>query len=358
MRVLFVGIQTKPEDGGAHSFQETVIDALKNYFSNHEFIFTSITSGEKILNEKINALNIDFVWFLFPYHEDIESPFAITVWDLAHRKHPYFPEVSLSGWNFNAREQFYSSTLPKASLVISGSEILKQEIHEYYGVPLMNILTIPLPLTSIAHDLKNLSFPNIYGLLENDIYLFYPAQFWPHKNHKTLIDTIELLRNMEKPYKLVFCGSDKGNQGYIQDYVFKKRLAEKVIFAGFVDNQTLFSLYKHASSLVFSSAFGPDNLPPLEAMMLECPVICSRYEGAYEQLGDAALYFETFSANEIADQIIKLEDDTDRQTLIKKGKKLLASKTPYIYCTNIIQALDYFAKIRALWESGNHYKHL
>ena len=34
---------------------------------------------------------IDFVWFLSPYYEPVDVPFAATVWDLGHREMPYFP---------------------------------------------------------------------------------------------------------------------------------------------------------------------------------------------------------------------------------------------------------------------------
>ena len=37
------------------------------------------------------------------------------------------------------------------------------------------------------------------------------------------------------------------------------------------------------------SLFGPENLPPLEAMALGCPVVAADVPGAREQLGDAAL---------------------------------------------------------------------
>ncbi|MFM6269445.1 MAG: glycosyltransferase, partial [Dolichospermum sp.] len=49
------------------------------------------------------------------------------------------------------------------------------------------------------------------------------------------------------------------------------------------------SLYINAFSLAFMSFFGPDNLPPLEAMALGCPVIASKVSGSEEQLGNNAL---------------------------------------------------------------------
>ena len=47
-----------------------------------------------------------------------------------------------------------------------------------------------------------------YGLEPG--YLFYPAQFWPHKNHATLLAALALLRDRGVKKRLVLCGSDRG----------------------------------------------------------------------------------------------------------------------------------------------------
>ncbi len=42
-------------------------------------------------------------------------------------------------------------------------------------------------------------------------YLLYPAQFWAHKNHATLFESVaKLARDGRDPYELVLVGSDKG----------------------------------------------------------------------------------------------------------------------------------------------------
>ena len=45
---------------------------------------------------------------------------------------------------------------------------------------------------------------------------------------------------------------------------------------------------------------GPTNMPPLEAMELGCPVICSDLAGHHEELGDAAIYFDPENPSDIA----------------------------------------------------------
>ena len=51
-------------------------------------------------------------------------------------------------------------------------------------------------------------------------YLFYPAQFWAHKNHATLFDALaELARDGGEPYELVLVGSDKGQLDHVRALV-------------------------------------------------------------------------------------------------------------------------------------------
>ena len=68
--------------------------------------------------------------------------------------------------------------------------------------------------------------------------------------------------------------------------------------------------------------FGPTNIPPLEAMACRCPVAVSRIYGMEEQLGDAALYFNPGSIDDISENMINLWINPDLcAELIKKGTK-------------------------------------
>ena len=88
---------------------------------------------------------IDMVWFLEPPGAAVSIPFITGVWDLQHRSQPYFPEVSITGWNWEARERTYRSILPRASFILTGTQVGKQEIVHYYGVNCENVVVIPLP---------------------------------------------------------------------------------------------------------------------------------------------------------------------------------------------------------------------
>jgi glycosyltransferase involved in cell wall biosynthesis len=102
---------------------------------------------------------------------------------------------------------------------------------------------------------------------------------------------------------------------------------------------------------------GPDNLPPLEAMALGCPVVSAAFNGAREQLGEAALFFEGLDAHDAASQILKLRDSKLREVLISNGRSLVQFRGPDHYTNKINQALDRFAIKRRLWGPCNSYRH-
>jgi glycosyltransferase involved in cell wall biosynthesis len=98
---------------------------------------------------------------------------------------------------------------------------------------------------------------------------------------------------------LVLCGSDKGNLKYINTTIHKLGLTDFVLFLGFISNEEMYALYYNATALIMASWFGPTNMPPIEAMEIGCPVICSDIAGHSEILGDAALYFDPFDDNSL-----------------------------------------------------------
>jgi len=96
--------------------------------------------------------------------------------------------------------------------------------------------------------------------------------------------------------------------------------------------------------------FGPENLPPLEAFALGCPVIASNVSGANEQLGDAALLVDPKCPKEIAQAIKNLHDKPNlREDLIYRGSKRASIWTGKDFVRGVFSILDEFEAIRRCW---------
>lgn len=404
MKVALFISQQIPQAGGGHTFESQLLQTIVNLaaLSNHNFVF--YTSSEEVPNyllstsiqvvslyrslkerikskilrtakailskirhprskfeiegwyEKhiINLLKInqiDITLSLVPGSPVVDYPYITTVWDLQHRLQPYFPEVSISG-EWDNREKSYLKMLRQAAFIITGTEVGKAEIEKFYHIPAERIKVIPFftpQFTSIS-KLTDQDIIKKYNLPSQ--YLFYPAQFWPHKNHIGLLLAIKLLKEKyDIEFPLVFVGSDKGNESYVREMVQKLNLSQQVYFLGFVPQEDMVNLYGHAFALTFMTFFGPDNLPPLEAMALGCPVIASNVSGAKEQLGDAALLVDPKKPEEIAEAIKSLSEDSAlRQDLIERGLIRASQWTAQDYVKEIFSVIDNFEAIRRCWK--------
>jgi glycosyltransferase involved in cell wall biosynthesis len=259
-------------------------------------------------------------WHLLLY----KLPFIITIFDGCHRDAPEFEEVRAFG-EFERREVLFRSAATKAVLVITNAKELIDALCRRYALEPDRAVCIPFsPSTYVtrptaSEQTNDAAVLRKYGLESG--YLFYPSQFWPHKNHATLLAALALLRDQGLKKRLVFCGSDRGTRDKIVALIAHHGLADQVSIIGFVDSSELGALYRGAMALVMPSYFGPTNLPPLEAWAVGTPVI---YPAAFKaQVADAAVLFDYDSPRSLADAIIGVGSAEVRERLRFAGENRL-----------------------------------
>jgi glycosyltransferase involved in cell wall biosynthesis len=333
-----------------NSFFAKILEHL--YFSVNFPFFNILYFKFLPIQTEIRKNNIDFMVFLQWKHGIVDIPSITPVWDLQHRLQPWFPEVSGKG-EWDNREKYYQKVLGRSSIILTGTSAGQEEVSQFYNIPKDRIKVLPLPTPSDA--LANQKEKNRETIKKFPIagdYLLYPAQFWPHKNHVACIKALNILHHhYHQRVSLVFVGSDKKNLPYIRDYARCQNVSEYIHFLGFIPREDLMTLYQNAFALVFPTFFGPDNIPPLEAFALRCPVIASKVNGADEQLGDAALLFDPQNPREIAEFVNSLYTDPAlRIELIEKGLIRAKQWTSDDYVRKIFSLLDEFENIRKCWE--------
>lgn len=381
MRVGVIAPRQPPTVGGGFTFHMTVLAALNHVTTKHEFTLLDLSgkSAKDWLKTSLpifdvqaafptdsasggltsatdlvaHELGLHVVWYLDPLAEVLSVPVFATVLDLAHRLHPFFPEVSTRGWKWDARENHYRRVLPRAGRIFTGTETGKDQIVRCYGVNPANIVVNPFPTPLFPepeHAAADGAVLGQYSLASG--FLFYPAQFWPHKNHVNLLRGIKLLEIKHGLVPdLVLSGVDHGNLDHVKKVTVELGLAGRVHFPGFVPSSHLSVFYRNAEALVFPSFFGPDNLPPLEAFSFGCPVLAACVDGVVDQLGTNTVgYFDPTKPEEIAEAIRRVLSDTSyRSTLVENGYKLVAERTPEAYVRAAVQVLDEFEPWRVNW---------
>jgi glycosyltransferase involved in cell wall biosynthesis len=253
-----------------------------------------------------------------------QLPFIITIFDGCHRDAPEFPEVRTFG-EFERREILFRLASTKAVAVIVNASELIDDLCRRYAMERERAICIPFsPSTYVSRSAPDAAADAAvlakYRLEPG--YLFYPAQFWPHKNHITLLAALALLRERGITERLVLCGSNRSGRDKIDLAIRNLGLSDQISIIGFVDSAELGALYRGASALVMPTYFGPTNLPPLEAWAVGTPVI---YPEAFKaQAGDAAILFDYDDPHSLADAIVSLRAEGTRERLSAAGHLRLA----------------------------------
>lgn len=112
-------------------------------------------------------------------------------------------------------------------------------------------------------------------------YILSVATLNKRKNIPMLIDAYNKLNT---DYKLVLVGST-GNQKF-------NEISENVIFTGYVSDDELKILYKHAFIYVFPSIYEGFGIPLIDAQSFNIPVVCSNIPIFKEIGNDSILYFD------------------------------------------------------------------
>lgn len=289
--------------------------------------------GKVIMREKIQILFIVHQGLFVPnYNVKIIAP----VHDLMHRYEPDFPEVS----NSLGRDVLMKSFAKYSTCVLVDSKLGKKQFEESYiqghG---RRTHVISLPFTAPEHvwDSKEeiINIP--------DRYIFYPAQFWKHKNHINLLKAINILHDTFDDIHLILVGSDKNNGREIRKYISDNALDKYITILGFVSNEAITYLYRHAVGMVMPSYFGPTNIPPLEAMALGCPVAVSNKYAMPEQVGNAGLLFNPDSPEEIADCIKEMwTNEALRERMKQLGYKRIQGWTKKEFSKRLFKIIDTF----------------
>ena len=190
---------------------------------------------------------------------------------------------------------------------------------ESYGTDHKKIHTLPyIPPQYIFIKSNNINVHQVYNLPRK--FIFYPAQFWLHKNHKSLLEATLRMKKQYPNIFLVFVGQRKNGYNSINNFIKKYNLSENIKILDYVPNEHMSELYKAAQAMIMPTFFGPTNIPPLEAMALGCPVAISNIYAMPEQIGDAGLLFNPNSVDEIVDIMTKLwTNDKLVNSLREKG---------------------------------------
>ncbi len=218
----------------------------------------------------------------------------------------------------------------KANLLIVPTQYAKQQILSFEKLDPQKILVVPeaaktLPLLTAPEQQLATLAPTLLGRK----YFLHVGVLEKRKNLVTLLEAFALAHKNNPDYLLVLVGNTPvkeklNDQPAIDAAIQRLHLEAAVIRLGYLDAANLASIYQSAFAYVFPSLNEGFGLPVLEAFNAGLPVLCANNSALPEVAGDAALYFNPYDANELANGMEQLIADTSlRQELKIKAKNRL-----------------------------------
>ena len=199
------------------------------------------------------------------------------------------------------------------------SNFSKQELHKYFSIPLERMTVIP---PGCDHLLKVQPSPDIlnrFGLEPGRFALGVSSQS-SIKNFDGLARAWKLLGRPE--LKLAIAG--RANSRVFQNGAGD--LDRSVVWLGYVSDGELRALYGNAIIFVYPSFYEGFGIPPVEAMTCGCPVLVARSSALPESCGDAALYCDPSSPEDIAGKIASVLDNPQLAQALRVRGKLRAAQ--------------------------------
>jgi glycosyltransferase involved in cell wall biosynthesis len=255
----------------------------------------------------VERLKADVVHFTFQEAFVTAVPSLYQPWDLQHVHLPEF----FTARERARRESSYRAFCAQAATVVVASRWVKEDVIAQYGVPDERITVLNVPPVTSAYPAVT---PEAVAALRSrhelpDRFVLFPAQAWPHKNHARLFQALGRLRSEGLRIPLVCSGQRTERHPDVVRAAREAGIAGDIVFLGFVTPAEIEALYRSAHALVFPSLHEGWGLPIVEAFRAGLPVACSNATSLPDLVGDAALVFDPYDVDAIANAIRRLWTD-------------------------------------------------
>lgn len=243
-------------------------------------------------------------------------PSVLTVYDMIHER---FANMFPGRVDIARRK---AAAVSRASHVICISENTRRDLLEIYDLDPNKVSVVHL-----GYDVLNAgrgSGETASTLNKSLPYLLYVGERAGYKNFKALLRAYVSSAWLSDNFRIICFGGGcfrADELELIRELSIQPSRIEQVSGG---DN-VLGVYYQNAAAFVYPSLYEGFGIPPLEAMALGCPVVCSNSSSVPEVVGDAGEYFDPEHIESIRASIESVLQSSERRAeLIRKGFKKCA----------------------------------
>ena len=290
-------------------------------------IFQKPSLSSYILRDYVIENEIDILSHTY-VQERVGIPTIGWIPDLQEKHYPEF----FSSSEIKFRDRSTLNHVSQNTCVIFSSQSAKEDATRCYPEYQSKYVVLSFVASFFGTDYSREITSEVvekYNLPDN--YFYCPNQFWKHKNHVILVNSLKKLRDEGITANIVCSGSssDYRNPMYFDELFSQVRalgLEDQFTSLGQIPYEDVLSLMFHAKAMINPSFFEGWSTSVEEAKSLEIPVILSDIPVHREQNPSDVLFFDPRSAEDLAICLQKsLQRSKDWQ--MRGGRERLSDRT-------------------------------
>lgn len=250
---------------------------------------------------------------------------VVTVYDMIHER---FADVFSMNRSHTALKR---KAVFKADHVICISECTRRDLLEIFNISADKVSVAHLGFDRLTESMHPMERTPDIG---ERPYILYVGQRSGYKNFSGFLRAFASSEWLRRNFGIICFGG-----GSLQ--ADERRLISELGIPQYQVSQTggsdgkLAMCYRSAAALIYPSLYEGFGIPPLEAMSLDCPVICSDTSSLPEVVGAAAEYFNPYDTDSMRSALECTLGSSERcRELVKLGRERFVQFT-WDRCTGL-----------------------
>jgi glycosyltransferase involved in cell wall biosynthesis len=253
-------------------------------------------------------------------------PTVLTVFDMIHEKFPgYAPRTAKV-----ARAK--RAAIGRADHLICISENTRRDLIGLYGIEASRTSVVTLGFSPLPGGAAGSRRPFA------EPYLLFVGKRGGYKDFETLLRAYAGAAALRREYLLVCFGDASFSRRELR-MMGQLGIARERVRHAAGDDAALAVHYRHASLFAYPSRYEGFGMPPLEAMSLDCPVVCSNAASLPEVVGDAALTFDPGDAHALRAAMESALGSRDRAAELRRRGRERIKRFSWDQCARQTRAI-------------------
>jgi glycosyltransferase involved in cell wall biosynthesis len=300
----------------------------------HRFVLDK-TDYHALVADCASRLGVDVLFYCYPSEIESSFPLARQIVMIPDCQHEYFPEF-FPPEVLASRRLSFARVLRGAGAIATLSEHARQTLLKHPDAGGRDVVVVSPALRTDTDDSAVARVTDAERALVPDApYFFFPANLWPHKNHRRVLRAFgEFLHHTGARAELICTGHPEGWGELALEFP-----GLPVRHLGYVSTGLLRLLLERARALAFFPLFEGFGMPLLEAFSAGTPVICSNTTSLPEVGGEAVLSCDPTDPAAITALMTRVFSDQPLRTeLVQRGRERLALYHWHASAANLVEA--------------------